>query len=141
MRANHANKTIEMTAKEAKAAGKIKSAAFNELMELKAMLPGYEVAIVAATKRKKSVFSDLTYEYMEAYIKKNDDEKKTKMAKFNELRGIVSKEDKDKFGEVGDKLEKAAYATVKKWFLKAFPEIKDFHKNHKEKMEEILKAA
>ena len=141
MRANHANKTIEMTAKEAKAAGKIKSTAFNELMELKAMLPGYEVAIVAAPRRKKSVFSDLTYEYMEAYIKKHDDEKKTKMAKFNELRGIVSKEDKEKYGEVSEKLEKAAYSTVKKWFLNTFTEIKDFHKNHKEEMEEILKVA
>ena len=141
MRANHENKTIEMTAKEAKAAGKIKSEKFNELMALKAMLPGYEVAIVAAPKRKKSAFSGLTYDYMEAYIKKHDDEKKTNMAKFNELRGIVSEEDKEKFGEVSEKLEKAAYAKVKKWFLNTCTESQDFHKNHKEEMEKILKAA
>ena len=141
MRANHANKTIEMTAKEAKAAGKIKSAEFKDLMALKAMLPNYEVAIVAAPRRKKSAFSKLTYEYMAAYIKKHDDEKATKMAKFNELRGIVSKADKDKYGEVSEKLEKAAYATVKKWFLNTFPEIKKFHEDHKEEMEKILKAA
>ena len=138
MRANHANKTIEMTAKEAKAAGKIKSAAFNELMELKAMLPGYEVAIVAAPRRKKSAFNGLTYEYMAAYIEKHD---KAKMAKFNELRGIVSDEDKVKYGEMSNNLEKAAYATIKKWCLNTFTEIKDFHKNHKEEMEEILKVA
>ena len=138
MRANHANKTIEMTAKEAKAAGKIKSAEFKDLMALKAMLPNYEVAIVAAPRRKKSAFSKLTYEYMAAYITKHNN---TKMDEFNKLRGIVSKEDKDKYGEVSEKLEKAAYATVKKWFLDTFPEIKKFHEDHKEEMEKILKAA
>ena len=141
MRANHENKTIEMTKAEAKAAGKITSEKFKELMALKAMLPNYEVAIVAAPRRKKSAFSKLTYEYMAAYIKKHDDEKATKMAKFNELRGIVSDEDKEKYGEMSNNLEKAAYATIKKWFLNTFKEIKEFHENHKEEMEEILKVA
>ena len=141
MRANHENKTIEMTKAEAKAAGKITSEKFKELMALKAMLPNYEVAIVAAPKRKKSTFSGRTYEYMEAYIKKHDDEKKTIMVEFNKLRGIVSDEDKEKYGEMSNNLEKAAYATIKKWFLNTFTEIKEFHENHKEEMEKILKAA
>ena len=135
MRANIENRTIEMTKVEAKAAGKITSEKFKEL---KAMLPGYEVAIVAAPRRKKSAFNGLTYEYMAAYIEKHDE---AKMAKFNELRGIVSDEDKVKYGEMSNNLEKAAYATIKKWFLNTFKEIKEFHENHKEEMEEILKVA
>jgi hypothetical protein len=75
---------------------------------------------------------------MAAYIEKHDE---AKMAKFNELRGIVSDEDKVKYGEMSNNLEKAAYATIKKWFLNTFKEIKEFHENHKEEMEEILKVA
>ena len=137
MRANIKNRTIEMTKVEAKAAGKITSEKFKELKSYKEAYPDFEVVIVAAS-RKKSAFSKLTYEYMAAYIEKHDN---TKMAKFNELRGIVSDEDKEKFGEVSNKLEKAAYATIKKWFLNTFPEIRKFHEDHKEEMEKILKAA
>ena len=140
MRANHANKTIEMTAKEEKAAGKIKSAAFNELMELKAMLPGYEVAIVAAPRRKKSAYSGLTYEYMEAYIEKHDDKKKTIMVEFNKLRAIVSDEDKKNLGGMSETLKAASYGEIREWFLNTFVEIKEFHEKHNKEVEEILKS-
>ena len=140
MRANHANKTIEMTAKEEKAAGKIKSAAFNELMELKAMLPGYEVAIVAAPRRKKSAFSGLTYEYMVAYIEKHDDENKTIMVEFNKLRAIVSDEEKKNLGSMSGTLKAASYGEIREWFLNTFEEIKKFHDDHDKEVEKILKS-
>ena len=137
MNVNFENKTIEMTAKEAKAAGKVGSEAFKELMSLRASLSGFEVAIVAAPKRK-STYSGLTYEYMVAYIEKHDDENKTIMTEFKTLRGIVSDTDKDNLGEVSEKLESVSYGEIRKWFLETFEEIKKFHDDHDKKVKEIL---
>ena len=99
MRANIENRTIEMTKVEAKAAGKITSEKFKELKAYKEAYPGFEVVIVAAS-RKKSAYSGLTYEYMEAYIEKHDDENKTIMVEFNKLRAIVSDEEKEDLGSM-----------------------------------------
>ena len=139
MRANIENRTIEMTKVEAKAAGKITSEKFKELKAYKEAYPGFEVVIVAASRRK-SAYSGLTYEYMEAYIEKHDDENKTIMIEFNKLRAIVSDEDKKNLGGMSETLKAASYGEIREWFLNTFVEIKEFHEKHNKEVEEILKS-
>ena len=136
MNANLMTKKIEMSKKEAKAAGKIGTPEFEELKSYMALYPGYEIQVKAPTKRKVE-FRGLNYEYMKTYIKKNDDEDGTIMAEFNDLIAL----DKKNKVEGAEHLEAAGYLDVKKWFLKKFPEIKQYKENHDKKVQEILAAA
>ena len=90
MNANLMTKKIEMSKKEAKAAGKIGTPEFEELKSYMAIYPGFEVQIKAPTKRKVE-FRGLTYEYMKNYIKKHDDEDGKIMAEFNDLIALDKK--------------------------------------------------
>ena len=136
MNANLMTKKIEMSKKEAKAAGKIGTPEFEELKNYMAMYPGFEVQIKAPAKRKVE-FRGLDYKYMRGYILKHDDEDGTIMAEFREL---VAQDKKDKV-EGAEHLEAAGYLDVKKWFLAKFPEIKKFKEEHSKKVQEILAAA
>ena len=136
MNANLMKKTIEMTKNEAKAAGKIGSEEFKELRQYMEMYPTFTIDIKAPAKRKVE-FRGLNYEYMKNYIKKNDDEDGTIMAEFNDLIAL----DKKNKVEGAEHLEAAGYLDVKKWFLKKFPEIKQYKENHDKKVQEILAAA
>ena len=136
MNANLMTKKVELTKKEAKAAGKIGTAEFEELKNYLAMYPGFEVQIKAPAKRKVE-FRGLTYEYMKNYIKKHDDEDGKIMAEFNALIAL----DKKNKVEGAEHLEAAGYLDVKKWFLAKFPEIKEYKEQHAEKVQKILAAA
>ena len=134
MNANLFTKKIEMTKKEAKAAGKIGSEEFNVLRKLMEMYPGYEIQIKATVKRKVE-FRGLDYKYMKAYILKcNKENKADIMNKFNDL---IAQEKKD--GKEGSEyLEAAGYLEVRAWFLKQFPEIEQRRDDHKKKVQAIL---
>ena len=136
MNANLMTKKVELTKKEAKAAGKIGTAEFDELKNYLAMYPGFEVQIKAPAKRKVE-FRGLDYNYMRTYIQKHDDEDGKIMAEFREL---IAQDKKDKV-EGAEHLEAAGYLDVKKWFLAKFPEIKEYKEQHAEKVQKILAAA
>ena len=136
MNANLMTKKVELTKKEAKAAGKIGTAEFEELKNYLAMYPGFEVQIKAPAKRKVE-FRGLTYEYMKNYILKHDDEDGKIMAEF---RALIAQDKKDKV-EGAEHLEAAGYLDVKKWFLTKFPEIREYKEKHAEKVQKILTAA
>ena len=136
MNANLMTKKIEMSKKEAKAAGKIGTPEFEELKNYIAIYPGFEVLIKAPAKRKVE-FRGLTYEYMKNYIKKHDDEDGKIMAEFNALIAL----DKKNKVEGAEHLEAAGYLDVKKWFLAKFPEIREYKEKHTEKVQKILAAA
>ncbi len=136
MKANLMNRTIEMTKNEAKAAGKITSDKFKELREYQEAYPTFTIAIVATPKRK-SQYKGLNYKYMEKYITNCKRENKDEiMKKFNELRGIDNV-NRDEF----EKTEVASYRKVQTWFLKTFPEIMEYKKNHNKIIDEILNVA
>ena len=82
----------------------------------------------------------MTYEYMEAYIEKHDDENKTIMVEFNKLRAIVSDEEKKNLGSMSGTLKAASYGEIREWFLNTFEEIKKFHDDHDKEVEKILKS-
>ena len=129
-------KKVELTKKEAKAAGKIGTPEFEELKNYMKEYPNFEILIKAPAKRKVE-FRGLNYEYMKNYIKKNDDEDGTIMAEFNDLIAL----DKKNKVEGAEHLEAAGYLDVKKWFLAKFPEIKQYKEQHAEKVQKILAAA
>ena len=136
MNANLMTKKVELTKKDAKAAGKIGTVEFEELKNYLAMYPGFEVQIKAPAKRKVE-FRGLDYNYMRTYIQKHDDEDGKIMAEFREL---IAQDKKDKV-EGAEHLEAAGYLDVKKWFLAKFPEIKEYKEKHAKKVQEILAAA
>ena len=136
MNANLFTKKIEMTKKEAKAAGKIGSEEFNVLRQLMEMYPGYEIQIKATVKRKVE-FRGLDYKYMKEYIQKHADDDGKIMAEF---RKLTAQDKKDKVAGC-ENLEAANYAAVKKWFLKKFPEIKEYKEKSQKEINDILAAA
>ena len=136
MNANLYTKKIEMTKSEAKEAGKLNTEAFKDLRQLMEMYPGYEIQIKTPAKRKVE-FRGLDYKYMRTYIQKHDDGNGTIMAEF---RKLTAQDKKDKV--VGcENLEAANYAAVKKWFLKKFPEIKEYKEKSQKEIKDILAAA
>ena len=69
----------------------------------------------------KDTYKGLTYAFMESYIQKHDDDKKSIMAKYLLLRG--------KSVEAQENLvEPYSYDQMKNWFLKTFPAIDEFRK-------------
>ena len=124
---NEKKNAIELTKKEAKAAAKFGTPEYKALQEARKDYPGFKtVTITAKTPAKKDTFKGLTYEFMESYIKAHDEEL---MAEYLNLRGL-SDEAKENLAEVH------SYAAMKKWFLKNFPAIKEYH----EKCDELLAA-
>ena len=121
MTINYITMTIEMTKAESKAAGKVGTEAFKEMLSLMQQFPNYKIQVSARAATKKSCdYKGLTYAYMEKYIKAHDDEQKTIMAEFEMLRG-ESNEAKNALAE------SCSYQEIKEWFLNKFPEIEKFH--------------
>ena len=136
MNANLMTKKVELTKKEAKEAGKLNSEKFKELQQYLEMYPGYEIQIKATVKRKVE-FRGLDYKYMKEYIEKHADDDGKIMAEF---RKLTAQDKKDKVAGC-ENLEAANYAAVKKWFLKKFPEIKEYKEKSQKEINDILAAA
>jgi hypothetical protein len=134
MNANLLCKRIEMSKNEAKAAGKLNTPEANMLKEYRKEFPGFEIYIKPATRRKTD-FKGLDYKYMRAYIQNcNRKDKDDIMEKFN----ILTAQDKKDGKENTEHLEAASYLDVKNWFLATFPEIENYRKEHKQKVQTIL---
>ena len=122
MTIRYAAHTSEMTKKFAKAAEKFGSDEYKSLQEAKRDNPSFKVVIISRkTTEKKDTFKGLTYEYMEMYIQKHDDEQKSIMAEYLTLRGQAE-------AAKENLLEPYSYNEMKTWFLKTFPAIAEFHK-------------
>ena len=131
MTINYSSMTIEMNKAESKAAGQFGTEAYKNLISAMQQFPNYKILIVArAATKKSSDFKGLTYDYMEKYIASHDDEKKSIMAEYKDLRG-ESDEAKDALAD------SCSYQGIRKWFLEKFPEIAQFH----EKRKNLLGAA
>lgn len=120
MKINQKNHAIEMTKKFAKAATKFGSDEYKQLQEARRDYPNFRVVTVSRKPdNKKDQYKGLTYEYMERYIQKHDDEQKSIMAEYLTLRG--------KTAQAEEALaESFSYLEMREWFLKKFPAIAQF---------------
>lgn len=131
MTINYTSMTIEMTKAESKAAGKVGTEAFKEMLSLMQQFPNYKILVVTRAATKKTCdYKGLTYDYMEKYIKAHDDESKSIMNEYKMLRGITD-EAKDALAD------SCSYQEIKAWFLAKFPAIAKFH----EMRQNLLAAA
>ena len=131
MTINYTSMTIEMTKAESKAAGKVGTEAFKEMLSLMQQFPNYKILVVTRAATKKTCdYKGLTYDYMEKYIKAHDDESKSIMNEYKMLRGITD-EAKDALAD------SCSYQEIKAWFLTKFPAIAKFH----EMRQNLLAAA
>ena len=112
---NEKNFAIEMDKKFAAAAANVFSAEYEKLQEVRRAYPNYKVVTVAR-KEKTSGTSGLTFEFMELYIEKHDDEENSIMAAFQALRATDAESK-----ALGMKSE--SYLTIRAWFLNTFPEV------------------
>lgn len=120
---NEKKNTIELSKKEAKAAAKFGTTEYKQLQEVRKDYPTFSVVTVTRkTTTKKNTYKGLTYEYMEMYIEKHDDDDQSIMAEYLNLRGL-SDEAKENL------MEAHSYIEMKKWFLKKYPTIREFHEN------------
>ena len=119
---NEKKMAIEMTKKFAAAARKFGTQQYRDLQEARRDYPNFKVVTITRnTAGKQDFYKGLTDEFMESYIQKHDDEEQSIMAEYMMLRG-KSEDAKDHL------VEPYSYGKMKKWFLKTFPAIADFHK-------------
>ena len=130
MNANITKHSIEMSTKEAKAAGKFGSPEFNELQGLRAAYPNFKIDVKAPKKAKNQLKID--YKFIENYITTHENAE-ANMNNLDILRG--------KKADEGVYVETVNFMEIKKWFLATYPEIKDAQKNYREKIDEILNVA
>lgn len=121
MTINAKNRTIEMTKKFATAASKFGTDEYKQLQEARRDYPTFKVVTVTR-KAAKPAFKGLTFEYMEKYIAAHDDEDKSIMAEFLNLRG--ESEEAKANGAMS-----ASYQKIKAWFFEQYPAIKKFHED------------
>ena len=127
-----ASRSIEVSKKFNTLASQYGTPEYNDLQAVRRDYPGYKVVVVAnkTSKSNKPSYKGLTYEYMEAYITKHDDENSSIMEAYMTLRGISDDAD-EAFAE------SCSYFEIKAWFLNQYPAIAEFHK----KREAILAKA
>lgn len=120
MTINYTSMTIEMTKTESKAAGKVGTEAFKEMLSLMQQFPNYKIQVVTRAATKKSCdYKGLTYDYMEKYIKAHDKDQSI-MKEYQMLRGLSD--------EAQEALaDSCSYQEIKNWFLDKFSEIAQFH--------------
>lgn len=129
MKINYMNGTIELTKSEMKQAENFGSEMYKRLCDARHEFPNYTVKLAVTTKKKRDNFKGLNAAYMKKYIEKHDDEKKSKMAQFYELRGL------DENGNAKDFAAVASMGELRQWFLVTFPEVADMTKG----VDEIMK--
>lgn len=122
IRINETKRVIEVIGKDfAKKASTFGTSEYDKLQNARKDYPTFKVMTVSGTKKKVGGYKGLTYKYMESYIENHDDENKSKMAAYKNLRAI-DEESKIAFAE------SCSYQEIKEWFLCEFTEIAEFHK-------------
>ena len=94
---------------------------YKMLQEARRDYPGYKVTVgKAKNKEQKNIYAGLDYAYMEKYIAAHDDEEKTIMAEYLDLRGLS-----DEAKEL--QAVSASFLEIRSWFLKKYPAIEEFY--------------
>ena len=109
---------IYITSAFYKACANIDSAEYRLLQKIKTQNPNFEVEQRRITTNpNKESFKGLTYSFMEKYILIHEGKDSQTMKDYQELRLI---------GEC----HSVVYQNIKKWFLKKYPDVKNFTVEH-----------
>lgn len=128
IKVNRQKRTLEITKTFEKAASRCGSDEYIALIDAQLQNPGFAVKVVSAKNTKSNPYAGLNYDFMKKYIEKHDDEEKSMMTEFKELRA------KDDFSiEMG--IKSAAFCEILDWFLETYPEVKKFHEEREAKLE------
>ena len=129
---NAKNRTIEISKTFAAAASKFGSQEYRDLMDARRENPSYKVVTVVK-KGARPKFKGLTYEYMETYIAKHDDDENTIMNEYKVLRAQTE--------EAEEALAvSASYTEIKDWFFEKYPAVAQFHKTRAQMLSEKVSA-
>lgn len=132
------NRTITITKAFNAKASIYNSEEYKDLAEIQNAHPNFRI-IVKAAKRKSIPLGRITYEQMEKYIKAHDDEKKSRWGEYQKLRGITEEDnDQDEDEDEINVKVSVSFFQIKKWFVKAFPEIKEEIDTRKKDIKSIL---
>jgi len=134
MKINHMNCTIELTKTEMKAAEKFGSEMYLNLREARQDNPNYRVKLVAPSK-KVDRHKGLTADAMKKFIEKHDDENKTVLKEFYQLRGLTSEGKEDEFGCA------VTYGELKQWFFEQYPQFVKMEDSVNEIMKKVKEKA
>jgi hypothetical protein len=118
IRINHLNKEILISKSFSKAAMNPNSTEYQDLKEVMCAHPDYRVAQRNIKKKEnKKTFAGLTYEYMRDYLilHTSPEEEAEAVAELDEMI-LIARCHTPNF----------SYATIKKWFLRKFPEVAEF---------------
>ena len=97
---------------------------YKMLQEARRDYPDYKVTVgktkATKTDKEQDIFKGLNYDYMEKYIEAHDDEEKSIMAEYLDLRGKSAEAKELQAGS-------ASFLEIRSWFLNTFPAIEAFY--------------
>ena len=120
VRINRNSRTIEVSKSFDKAASRFGTREYEAMQQVRKDYPDFTI-VVKTIRSKADHFKGLTYDFMEKYITSHDDDAKSIMKAFNDLRG--KSDEAQLFGA-----EALSYGEIKAWFFKTYPEIEAFQK-------------
>ena len=120
VRINRNSRTIEVSKSFDKAASRFGTREYEAMQQVRKDYPSFTV-VVKTVRNKADHFKGLTYDFMEKYITSHDDDAKSIMKAFKDLRG--QSDEAKLFGA-----EALSYGEIKAWFFKTYPEIEAFQK-------------
>ena len=129
---NMKNRTIELPSKKyATAAAKFGTEEYKNLQQARHDYPTFRVT-TSSCKPRKIEFAGLTYSYMEKYIAAHDNEEKSIMKEYMDLRAMT---------DAAEELlaESASYQEMKDWFLDTFPAVVEYHEKRAAALEKTRK--
>lgn len=120
VRVLRASRTIEITKSFDKAASRFGTREYEAMQQVRKDYPDFAI-VVKAVRNKADHFKGLTYDFMEKYIASHDDDAKSTMKAFKDLR--AQSDEAQAFG-----VETLSYGEIRAWFFKTYPEIEAFQK-------------
>lgn len=118
IRIDAVKKKILITSAFRKACANIDSDEYMLLQMIKLDNPNFTVIERTIKKNKnKETYKGLTYSYMERYIELHEGKNSQTMKEYEELRFIAE-------------CHSIVYQNIKKWFLKKYPDVKNFTVEH-----------
>ncbi len=131
MNADLMNGSIVMSQNEARKAGRIGTAEYAKLAELRQQFSAFRIEVVKPSAKRTDHFKGLTRAYMKQYIESRDQKKLTE---FYALCGL------DESGKKQELAAAASYGELKMWFLEQFPEIEQMSENIRRIMDRTREA-